>query len=224
MLLLLAIVFPACDDDGDPTTKITIEYDAIMDAGITSSSASRTFGGDYNAWTGFNTIDSKVWRMLLKFNPVIVTSGVKVKKAQLMIWANDNAPSSSGSNTIAAYELTQSWTEGTSTWFDNDVSGVNVSWQNYDGSANSWALAGGDYSEPAVSDYASFISDGLGDRSITLNLDTAMVQGWIGDPSENHGIILKDSSESGDEHYLTIYTREYYDINRCPKLVLTLEL
>ena len=64
MLLLLAIVFPACDDDGDPTTKITIEYDAIMDAGITSSSASRTFGGDYNAWTGFNTIDSKVWSIM----------------------------------------------------------------------------------------------------------------------------------------------------------------
>ncbi|HRU40169.1 MAG TPA: DNRLRE domain-containing protein, partial [Candidatus Goldiibacteriota bacterium] len=109
----------------------------------------------------------------------------------------DNSGDSVGSNTYTAYAISRSWTEGTGACGGGGI-GVNVSWNNFDGTGNAWTAPGGDFSVSAASNAVPVTTVANG-TEISFNLNTSMVQSWISSPSTNYGIIIKDSATTGDK-------------------------
>ena len=150
-------------------------------------------------------------RGVLKFDLALITdSGVTVNSAELVV----NTVDYSGIGTSATvYELTQAWTEGTTTGTYN----VNASWDFYDGTGNSWATAGGDYNALAASNAVALNANST---EFTFNLSAAVVEGWINTPSSNHGMILLNDSPAAGTNWVGIASKEYPTAAKRPKLVI----
>lgn len=126
-------------------------------------------------------------RILLRFNvSSIVPSNVIVKKAYLELTIIDSALPAS----FVVYELARAFEEGNSC----NATGV-ASWISATASTP-WTNQGGDYNSTPISDIYNVPSTTLPTKAV-LELNTNTVQKWISNPSENFGMLIMESPESG---------------------------
>ncbi len=164
-----------------------------------------TLGSNVNGWNGgaldyFAVGRNFSRRSILSFDlsPLAGEVGT-VESAQLMLSLGGNA--TSANLTIAVYQLTAAnagWLEG-SGMFTGLASPGEATWgqKGYDtavwaGSAGA-SVSGTDYVATPVT---TFVWK-PGDTSVTLDLTTAMVQGWISTPEENAGLIFIATDGAG---------------------------
>jgi len=188
-------------------------YSGCEDATIEDDYPTYNMGECDYLFTG--TYTATKCRHVIKFDlSYIIPDNVQVTGAYLTYTKED----SYGTNTFTAYALTRDWTEGTGACFDSGTPDVNVSWNYYDGSGNSWTTAGGDYNLSAVSN--SVFIDGS-ETTVTFQLNASMVQSWISDPSLNNGVIIIADNENTGTNWLRVYSSEETTGNTLrPKLTI----
>ncbi len=143
------------------------------------------------AWNNFNGRAEKIgsmpvgnaaganWNPLIRFDGLssVAPAGAVITKAELVLTA-DNW---SGNPVIDGYYLNASW----------DPFATNLGWLSRSDSAT-WAAPGGVGVGTDVLANKSFKMNltSNGRQTITVELDTAVVQGWVTTPSTNQGILL----------------------------------
>ncbi len=167
-------------------------YAGCEDTQILATSTNTNFGAcNYMLGGGYM---GDPYHILIKFDVSYITPhDVNVKSAKLTLYF-DNADDMLSPNTYTAYAVNKDWSEGTAAC--GGTVDVDASWLYYDGTANSWDTAGGDYGASAVSDsvYLSSVSDGA---SITFALNADTVESWIKNPDTNYGILIKGDTAAG---------------------------
>jgi hypothetical protein len=199
-------------DGVSPVAAYTGCQDALLDSSEPNGNAggcNYILSGIYSTTTQYNTA--------IKFDlSYIVPSNVQVTSAVLTLYT-DSATDNSGSNTYTAYAITRLWTEGTGAC-GSATTGVNVSWNTYDGAGNLWTAPGGDFSATAASNALNVTAVAVG-SALSFNLNTAVVQSWISSPSTNYGLMIKGSAASGTG-WLRPCSREISNTAYRPKLTV----
>ncbi len=141
------------------------------------------------ACTGFdaNNTDCETSRVLLKFDlSSIVPSNVIVKKAYLEL----HIISGAGPIGFVVHELTRSFDEGNSCNAQGAASWISAT------ATDVWTTPGGDYNATAMSSVLN-VPDPSTPQAIVIEINASVVQKWINDPSENSGMIILSSPETG---------------------------
>jgi hypothetical protein len=163
-----------------------------------------------------NVAGNKV-RSLVRFNlNTMEPSGAKVKKAYLTL----NVANVVNSVTITAYALNE-------TWFWSEGSGSCTGSSTGDVSWNDLLTPGGTFNLSAPVSTSAVKQDGKTDTydPARFELNAAMVQGWISNPSGNYGIILVASDENAAGSYISFQTKNsLLDYSFGPKLTVYYEL
>jgi len=128
-----------------------------------------------------------LYRSLIRFDVTpIIPADATVVKAYITI----NVFTINGEgNTLMAYTAEKDWAEGVGTCSSGTLTGS--TWNNYT-TATAWSQAGGDY-DTAVAGESEKIS---GNGSVTFEINPAVVQGWLSNPSQNTGLLLKGKNET----------------------------
>lgn len=144
-------------------------YTYSMDTGMDSGSPTTNF----DTISPFNTgaLSGSISRYYIRFSTTsLLPNNVTVTKAYLTI----NVNSINGANSFAFYALTTAWNDYSSSW------------------NGPWFTPGGDFTATAKSNVLAM--NDLG--SYVYKLDTAMVGGWVANPSTNYGVILRAVNET----------------------------
>lgn len=174
---------------------------ATADAYVASGRPNESRGGNPGLLIGRrNNPESGIahlqrMRMLLRFD-LNALGNVSVTDARLRLYATD-AESSSGGNTIniEMYRVSAPWMEGTVTWNNQPtIEPSPLSEINLDNPRNTW---------------------------VTWPIPASVVQQWIDDPAQNHGLMFSSPSaeESGDQ--VRNYLAREHSSGRAPNLVVT---
>ncbi len=120
--------------------------------------------------------------------------GMTVKKSYLTLYINhlNHGPCEIECRKIETYN----WIEGTEC-IGSDEDGA--TWNTYD-STNSWDMDSGSFFDTPLCETVTVDSTGY----VTFELDSSIVQGWIDDPSDNHGMMLKIADEATGDDYLEV--------------------
>lgn len=168
-----------------PAQPTLISY-AYADAPIMNQTlANLNFGACSDLFIGYTAGSSS--RVLLNFDISSISNTSTVTSAVLTFVV----AASSGTVDISAYKTIQYWSEGTGDC-SGTLNGYVPSWNYANGAANTWVAPGGDYD--AASQSLSAAISGAGTVNITLN--TAMVQAWVANFTQNYGVLLKASNET----------------------------
>src|SRR3989344_410471 len=138
-------------------------------------------------------------RFIVEFNISNVSSVNTITNAKLQLYLNSS--SGFGNRTIKIYRLTSSWNETT------------VNWTSFN-SSNSWATAGGDYSEEI--DYAVFSNTSGYFYNFTI---TSLVRGWVNGSYENLGLIfISNDSQAGN--FTDFASSDAEESSQRPKIII----
>lgn len=169
-------------------------YSGVSDNVIISLNKETNYGSDTSMTIG--AVAGGKYRPIIKFDiQSLVPSNVTVSKAYLDITLNGLF-----NNTINAYAISNFWNETESCWTSRTA-------------AATWTTEGGDYSELQDS------KGGWESTKITLSLNPSLVQGWLSNPSANHGIILIGTQETGTL-WRNVYSSENLTRSNRPKLTI----
>ncbi|MCA9160355.1 MAG: DNRLRE domain-containing protein, partial [Planctomycetales bacterium] len=165
-----------------PFGTVTIEVSPVQDTYIQGKNPTTNTGTQ-----GSLVIDREsgdLQRALLQFDLSSIPAGSTITSATLKL----NATAIDGSLTIQAYQLQQSWAEGSATW-NQRTSGTN------------WTSAGSTYNTTPLD-------------SITTNLTglhafnlTTLAQAWLAGTQQNYGVML-GSMDGGGNRTATYDSRE----------------
>ncbi len=134
-----------------------------------------------------------------------VPAGATVTDAELKLWGWFNANTGGGSATYEAHALTQNFDAATATW--NNAS-----------STTAWTTPGGGYSATVAGTVSGLSSDPNRQEWPV----TSVVQGWVGTPSSEHGLLVRLSGEttSGPQERELFLNRSAQEPNLRPELVV----
>ncbi|TFG89829.1 MAG: T9SS type A sorting domain-containing protein [Candidatus Atribacteria bacterium] len=158
-------------------------------------------------------------RTLVKFDlSELIPEDVAVDSAFLIL-----VPSLVKTNgtTVTLYRLNTAWGEGTSDAEGQEGTGTPASagdatWTKAVVSGDPWIKPGGDYDLEPVAD----TTVSLGTNAIFGSaLFTVLVNSWIADPANNHGVIVK-GDELNSATAIRFISREFSDSNLWPVLKL----
>jgi len=113
---------------------------------------------------------------------------------------------------LEAHKVSKYWEEGTKKQ-DNGV----PNWQ-YRKHNTSWSAVGGDY-YPTVYGSQTVTDEGW----VEIDLPKALIEYWITNPSENHGLLIKASTNSS-YGLITFASREHTESSKRPLLALELSV
>ncbi len=133
-------------------------------------------------------------RTLVKFDTTDL-AGKTVSNASLYFYISSADPGT----TVFVHALAKAFVESQATWLEAQ-------------STQSWITPGGDYTANPVSSF-----NATGDCLVSLDV-TGLVQGWVGDSSSNHGLILDAVGQAG--FTVNISSKENSN-GRGPMLVVT---
>jgi hypothetical protein len=198
-------------------------YSGCEDAALDSGIPNYNTGACGQLLIGGNDTP-EIYRAVIKFDlTYIVPVNVSVTSAVLTLYFADPSDSA-GLNTYTAYELSRSWTEGMGACGVSGSPDANVSWDFYDGAGNSWFTAGGDFAADPAGNTVVVGSVAAG-SSMSFNLNPALVQSWIADPSSNFGVIIKGDQETGTgQYWASPCSSQNTQINLRPRLAVTYTL
>lgn len=143
-----------------------------LDTSIRRYIPNKNYGADTSL-----AIQNNQAEALVQFDLSSIPAGSKILSAQFSLYHQ-----SGGNNTVSAFGLTQSWTEGTG------AGDSGATWNTYDGS-HSWATAGGDY-DPAAGN--AIVLPAINTWA-TWDL-TAWTSAWLAGIQPNYGIVLVANS------------------------------
>lgn len=144
------------------------------------------------------------YRALLKFDlSSLPKSKIIVDKAELTIKTNSNHYGD-GAKNIKIHKITSPWVVFQNGWY---VSSNTSSWNN----------PGGDYDLNTITPKTATV-DILPNSTITIELDTKVVQDWMEHPETNYGIIFIGANEFIKDNYAEIYPSGASDPSNRPML------
>ncbi len=126
-----------------------------------------------------NSESNKEYRVLLQFDVSDLPISAKVISATLELYLDSSQGSS---DQVLIHRITDEWLEDEVTWIEKRS-----------GFFQNWSQQGGDYASHLS---GSFTADAKGWKSAEI---TKLVQGWVGAPTENHGMILLSTPSSGNK-------------------------
>lgn len=181
----------------------------------------QNYAGDSILWVGFHAIvpegityTSDYFRTLFKcdLSTIIPPNGI-VEDASLILYPyNNGSQYISGTTTITAYTLSSPWEEKYATWISSTASTM-------------WTNPGGDYDTITAFSDTVVLSDANIPTSVTFNLSTSVVQGWLTNPLSNNGFIFKASNETITAgNYFTFYSTDNGTTSLNPVLKLHYKL
>ncbi|MEZ6118402.1 MAG: DNRLRE domain-containing protein [Pirellulaceae bacterium] len=187
------------------STSVTLRqgvagYAGMTDAWIQSSDPNTNFGDDVRMDADGDSSGGAEWS-LLRWDLASIPADVLLQNVSVSLTVNN-----ASSDAYQLYALSTPWVEDEVTW-------------NRPSSPGSWAAAG-----TGVQDRAELLG------SLTTNGNTgvhtveftsaglAVVQGWLSDPSSNHGMILYSNSATDG---LEIRSSEYATVSQRPELELS---
>lgn len=154
---------------------------------------------------GGNTFES---RGLLRFEGLSLPAGAQLVSATLTATFNNWNPGIQ----IQGHYLNAPWDPSAAT---------EVTWKRRDGDAQIWTAPGasGEGSDRIAGQAFALPSlAGTGSDVASVELDPAIVQGWIDDPAGNQGVLLSIAAAGKSTH---LYASEHATQNLRPRLVLT---
>jgi hypothetical protein len=137
---------------------------------------------------------------LLRFDLSGVPAGLTVVRAELELELMDLDDQRAGA--VAVRAVGESWVEATATWVSRGPA--------------AWAAAGGSLGPQLM----SFTPPDAG--AFTFELPVALVQGWLDDPAQNHGMAFAPENPASTMHY-HFHSRDTVVASRRPQLVLELQ-
>lgn len=189
------------------------------DAGGLPDINSNMGGEEYLFLPKENSIDWKIFRILIKFDISSIPPNSDIFSANIELFYYESlelvgTPVEGGISsplTITAYALTRDWVEGTGLY--NSPTQNGATWNSYDG-ISSWSVAGGDYTATLRGSGATPSSYG------TTSIDiTDIVKAWVDGTAQNFGVILQGSFPSGTDDYLKYFrSTEYSTSSQRPRL------
>jgi len=142
-------------------------------------------------------------RIIIKFGmDGIPTSKIMVDKAELILKTTSGIQGG-GATDVSVHKVTSPWTEFVAGW-------------NWATSNDSWNKSGGDFTANTITTNAADY-DLPASSTITIQLDTKVVENWILNPSTNYGLLLKAANESVT-NYSEIYSSGALNSSNRPML------
>jgi hypothetical protein len=132
------------------------------------------------------------YRALLKFDlSSLPTNKIIVDKAELTIKTSD-VNYGGGAYNMTVHKITSPWVVYEAGWYYNSASTF-------------WTNIGGDYDSNTITPQSATI-DLPANSTITIELDPAVVKGWMENPAENYGLIIIGVNEiTLTNNYVEIY-------------------
>lgn len=167
----------------------TVTINASQDNTMYAESGALSNGQGFGIFTGSNGQGNER-RALIQFDVAgNVPAGSTITNVTMVLTL---AQTSSGPSTVSAHELSASWGEGTSDAPGGEGGGTaattgDATWTRRFFDTISWTTPGGDFDAAAS---GSQVVQALGVYNWSSAGITADVQGWLDDPSSNHGWVL----------------------------------
>ena len=199
-----------------PVTTVTQSFQAGLsgysgskDTSVNNYYPGYNYGTDTTLFVGVHGTNDECERTLMKFDVSSIDSSAVVVSAQLDFTLNNNLYPI----TVTAYPLGKEWTEGTSVGGDY---GADCTWINAN-TSDPWGSSGGDFN--AANEIGNAYYYGVAtDGRVTMQLNASAVNGWISNPSSNHGFILKLPVEPSVSRFLVLYSEEHATAAYRPEL------
>jgi hypothetical protein len=180
----------------DPTIELVPNPDSAQDAMVLETSPSTNYGEDTRLSVG--TVNTGRVRSLLKFDVSSIPDGVVLDAATLRTYFDHTHTTNAYDVTIGAYRVTGPWSESSVTW----------------NTMPTYSLTGVGFDVKAAGQSSAWHEFGM----------TALAQGWLNDPANNYGVLLRAQSETlgrgGPRYQASQYGFGGETSNR-PALVLT---
>ena len=202
-----------------PAHAVTVTLSAARDATIFNDATGNNANGASTHFYVGRTNQGKLRRALLGFDTSIIPAGATITSATLTLYMEQGYLSQ---NALTVHRVTKQWTEGLSTAnggqpgarVENDVTWIHSSYRSV--GAQSWSTPGGDFiSAPS----ATTIVPEPNFYSWTSPTMAADVQGWINNPSNNFGWLIK-ANESLNRSARSFSSRETPAAAIAPRLVI----
>lgn len=218
-LILIAVAVVACAAvAGAETTLLEPVRDTTL---YESNDGAVSNGAGDDAFAG-RTNQGALRREVIAFDVAgAIPAGATVTAVELSMWMSKSI---SGATDVGLYRLTADWGEsGSDATLGGGGQGApsqpgDATWVHAFWPDQMWAAAGGDFA-PAVSATAAVDAVGGYAWGSTAEL-VADVQGWLDDPTTEHGWILI-ADESGGITAKRFNTREHADVATRPVLTVT---
>ncbi|HEX6500295.1 MAG TPA: DNRLRE domain-containing protein [Micromonosporaceae bacterium] len=144
-------------------------------------------------------------RAVVKFDTTSIPTDAKVLDAYVTLWESTMVSTNNpGTASYEMHALTRDFDQSTATW-------------NSAAAGTAWSTAGGDY-DATVSDSLTSLTNDPARRSWGV---TSAAQGWVADPSSNHGVLVKLADEAGPAERTIFLSSEAAEPQLRPKLVVT---
>lgn len=185
-------------------------YDSTKDVTINNQNAQWNQGhgltdltGSLRLGAGAAGYDS---RGLLRFDDLDIPAAAEVVSASLTVTFLDWT----GGNSVTGYYLTQAWnptTEQTVTWLRRDA---DLHWSEPGASAEP-------HDRLAAPTFHVAHLSGSGAQERTVELAPEIVQRWVSEPGQNHGVLLV---VDGSDRVTRIYASEHATVSQRPRLTI----
>jgi hypothetical protein len=186
----------------------------IQDTTISKENKTYNFGSSTYIKVGITATDRQK-RIILAFDLTSLPAGIVIKAALLELYMYDRERTVIGNNDISSviYRVDSVWSEGVQ---DGAACTEGASWQ----TINCFINWGGGDIDTTVQTNAVLYYDDI-NKWHRWNI-TNLAQYWYDNPSSNHGIMIKDEMEIGNqENFIAHYASgEYSDVSLRPKLTV----
>ena len=213
-----AVLTIVSDDSSAPSTATFQQgvggYAGTSDVSITTQNAQFTGGNGLTGFTDtqmglYQTTDANSYIVedLIRFSNLGIPTNSTVSAASITI----NLENFSGTPTLRGYYVLAPW---------SDAAGSNLGWI-HRGTGQDWAVSGALGQGSDVIAGNSFLlpsTPPTGTQFVTINLDPAVVQSWINNPSADQGILLVNESPGV---ILRVNSSENSTVATRPKLSVT---
>ncbi len=205
-------------EDGESWSQQHFEYEVFPHSDYTDAADTHieegswdNYGASLNLVLQRNngTVDEMRGLLYFRLSPFI-PSDAAVKKVYLTLYVSFLSGSGDG---FACYPVNESWEEGSGM---GSATGDGATWATSDGSS-SWT-AGGNYDTTACSSVVSVTNED-DDDYITFEINSSVVQNWVNDDTQNHGLLLK-MEESGTLDQVVFLSNQSGTVCQKPRLTI----
>ena len=176
-------------------------YSGMVDALLSDTNPTTNYGSSNITALGYYVGMKR--RPVMKFDfSSFVPSDATIVRAYLHFTCI--ALAGAGSIDYSIHEFTQDFTELGVTWLNTGTT--------------AWTTPGGDFGAAVATGFTI-----VPNSENIIEIPVSVIQNWLDNPSQNHGIVLKQDVEAGNAA-ISFYTKEHTTQSQKPKLVLYVTL
>ena len=195
----------------DVASATVVQIGAAKDNSIFQNNPNNTAGGQTQFYSGTNT-GSSPRRGLIEFDiGGKVPAGATITSVDLTLYLSGFGGSGVGTPTIELHPLTKEWGEGTvssGSGQGGPAAAGDATWNAAAFGSTNWTTAGGDFGVSSAS--LTIVGTTIGTSYSWLSTSALVsdVQGWLNNPTTNHGWALINTNESGSQNFRSFSSRE----------------